>query len=118
MMGIYEWVLVIVVLYTAIGSDLLLNWGAGLITGKRLLPDSPNPLERQFYKVHAVNDPNMRGTPPLIGPGDRIQPWNHAPAVANGTIVLALEVLIVIGFFRMRTREPCRSSRCSPRSRG
>lgn len=31
-MGAYEWMLVLIVAYTAIGSDLLLNWGAGLIT--------------------------------------------------------------------------------------
>lgn len=100
-MGAYEWFLVGGVLYTGIGSDLLLNWFAGLITGKRLKPDSPNVFERVFYQVHAVNDPNMRATQPLIGPTDRIPPWNHALAVGNGTIVIALEVLIVIGFFRM-----------------
>jgi len=100
-MGAYDWILVIGVLYTGIGSDLLLNWGAGLITGKRLRPDSPNFLERRFYAMHAVNDPNMRATPPMIGPEDRIPAWNHALAVANATIVVALEVLIVIGFFRM-----------------
>ena len=100
-MGVYEWVLVIAVLYVGIGSDLILNWGAGLITGKRLRPDSPNFFERQLYRAHAINDPNMRATPPFAGPADRIPPWNHALAVANGTIVIALEVLIVIGFFRM-----------------
>jgi hypothetical protein len=100
-MGWYDWFLVAGVLYTGIGSDLALNWFAGLITGKRLTPDSRNPFERLYFRLHAVNDPNMRGTEPLAGPPDRIPPWNHALAVANGTIVLALEVLIVIGFFRM-----------------
>lgn len=100
-MGAYEWVLIAGVLYTGIGSDLGLNWFAGLITGKRLMPDSRNVFERLYYRAHAVNDPNMRGTQPLAGPADRIPAWNHALAVGNGTIVLALEVLIVIGFFRM-----------------
>ena len=89
------------VLYTGIGSDLGLNWGAGLITGKRLRPDSSNFLERQYYLVHAKGDPNMRAVPPIAGPPDRIPAWNHALAVANGTIVLALEVVLVVGFLTM-----------------
>ncbi len=100
-MGWYDWFLVAGVLYTGIGSDLGLNWFAGLITGKRLMPDATNVFERFYYRAHAVNDPNMRGTQPLAGPDDRIPAWNHALAVGNGTIVLALEALIVIGFVRM-----------------
>ena len=94
----YEWFLLLGVLYTGIGSDLLLNWGAGLITGKRLSPDSRNLLERLPCAAHANGDPNMRATAPVSGPPDRIPAWNHALSVANGTIVLALEVLIVLGF--------------------
>jgi hypothetical protein len=97
-MTIYEWLLLLGVLYTGIGSDLLLNWGAGLITGKRLSPDSANFLERLYFGVHAANDPNMRAVPPIIGPADRIPAWNHALAVGNGTIVLGLEILVVLGF--------------------
>lgn len=97
----YDLFLLIGILYTGIGSDLGLNWGAGLITGKRLVPDSSNFLERQYYLVHARGDPNMRGTPPMAGPPDRIPAWNHALAVANGTIVLGLEVLLVVGFLTL-----------------
>ena len=100
-MGPYDWFLVGGVLYTGIGSDLGLNWFAGLITGKRIMPESRNIFERIYYRAHAVNDPNMRGTQPFEGTADRIPAWNHALAVGNGTIVIALEVLIVIGFFRM-----------------
>lgn len=94
----YDWFLLIGVLYTANGSDLLLNWGAGLITGKRLAPESRNPFERLYYFIHARNDPNMRATAPISGSPDRIPAWNHALAVSNGTIVLILEILIVVGF--------------------
>jgi len=97
----YDLFLLIGILYTGIGSDLGLNWGAGLITGKRLVPDSSNFLERQYYLVHARGDPNMRGTPPMAGPPDRIPAWNHALAVANGTIVLGIEVLLVVGFLTL-----------------
>ena len=100
-MSTYDIFLMLGVLYTGIGSDLGLNWGAGLITGKRLRPDSPNFLERQYYRVHAKGDPNMRAVPPIVGPPDRIPAWNHALAVANGTIVLALEVVLVVGFLTM-----------------
>lgn len=96
-MSIYDWFLLGGVLYTAIGSDLLLNWGAGLITGKRLRGDSPNPLERLYYWVHARNDPNMRADPPVEGPVEKVAPWEHALAVGNGTIVLVLEALVVYG---------------------
>jgi len=105
-MGVYEWVLVVGVLYTAIGSDLLLNWGAGLITGKRLRPDSANFFERVYFLIHARNDPNMRALPPIDGPADKIAAWNHALAVANGTIILALEVLIVVGFVALYRNQP------------
>jgi len=47
--GCYDWFLVAGVLYTALGSDLGLNWFAGLITGKRLMPDATNVFER-FYR--------------------------------------------------------------------
>jgi hypothetical protein len=105
-MSIYEWALLLGVLYTGIGSDLLLNWGAGLITGKRLSPYSSNFLERLYCGVHAVNDPNMRAEPPILGPADRIPAWNHALAVGNGTIVLAAEVLIVLGFVALFRGSP------------
>ena len=97
----YDLFLMLGVLYTGIGSDFLLNWGAGLITGKRLRPDSPNPLERLYYGIHARSDPNMRATPPISGPSDRIPAWNHALAVANGTLILALEVVLIIGFLKL-----------------
>lgn len=100
-MGTYDIFLLFGVLYTGIGSDLGLNWGAGLITGKRLRPDSPNFLERQYYLVHAKGDPNMRALPPIVGSPDRIPAWNHALAVANGTIVLALEAVLVFGFLTL-----------------
>lgn len=96
-MSIYDGFLLLGVLYTGIGSDLLLNWAAGLITGKRLSPDSINPFERLYHAVHARNDPNMRADAPVSGPPDRIAAWNHALAVANGTLVLALEAAIVFG---------------------
>ncbi|MEQ8786187.1 MAG: hypothetical protein RIC55_07800 [Pirellulaceae bacterium] len=105
-MIVYDWFLLLGVVYTAIGSDLLLNWAAGLITGKRLRADSGNWFERMYYQVHAVSDPNMRADPPNNGPADRIPAWNHALAVANGTIVLALEVLVVIGLLTVRGGEP------------
>lgn len=105
-MSAYDWILLIGVVYTAVGSDLLLNWAAGLITGKRLSPDSRNLFERVYYAVHARNDPNMRATPPVAGPADRIPAWNHALAVANGTIVLALEVLIVFGLLAAGSGQP------------
>lgn len=105
-MSVYDWVLVLGVLYTAIGSDLLLNWGAGLITGKRLRPDSDNFFERLYFQIHARNDPNMRALPPITGPADRIPAWNHALAVGNGTVVLALEGLIVLGFLALYRGEP------------
>jgi hypothetical protein len=63
-MGVYDWFLMLGVLYTGLGSDLFLNWGAGLIIGGRLRPDSPNFFERIYYQVHARGDPNMRATPP------------------------------------------------------
>lgn len=97
----YDIFLVVGILYTGIGSDLGLNWGAGLITGKRLRPDAANFFERQYYLAHAKGDPNMRATPPIVGPPDRIPAWNHALAVANGTIVLGLEVVLVIGFLTL-----------------
>ena len=96
-MTVYDWFLLVGVIYTGIGSDLLLNWGAGLITGKRLRADGTNWLERAYYNVHARNDPNMRADAPIDGPADRIPAWNHGLAVANGTIVLALEALVVYG---------------------
>lgn len=105
-MTLYDWFLLAGVLYTAIGSDLLLNWGAGLITGKRLAPDSRNPLERLYYRIHARTDPNMRATAPVAGPADRIPAWNHALAVGNGTIVLALEILVVLGFLAILNGHP------------
>ncbi|MCP4380790.1 MAG: hypothetical protein GY798_05110 [Hyphomicrobiales bacterium] len=105
-MTIYDWILLAGVLYTGIGSDLLLNWAAGLITGKRLRADSSNPFERLYHTVHARNDPNMRADPPVDGPADRIAAWNHGLAVGNGTIVLALEVLIVFGFLSIWRGEP------------
>ena len=105
-MHTYDLILLLGILYTGIGSDLLLNWGAGLITGKRLRPDSPNPLERLYYQVHARNDPNMRATPPIDGPEDRIPAWNHALAVANGTLVLGLEIVLVVGFVKLLRNEP------------
>lgn len=100
-MSAYDIILLIVLVYTAIGSDLLLNWAAGLITGKRLRPDSSNFFERTYYRIHACNDPLMRGTPPIVGPPDRLPAWSHALAVTNGTLVLALEVIIVIGFIHL-----------------
>jgi hypothetical protein len=36
-MGVYDWFLMLGVLYTGLGSDLFLNWGAGLIVGKHAL---------------------------------------------------------------------------------
>ena len=45
-MTVYDWFLLVGVIYTGVGSDLLLNWGAGLITGKRLRADGTNWLER------------------------------------------------------------------------
>ncbi len=100
-MTYYDWFLLAGVLYTAVGSDLLLNWGAGLITGRRITPGGANPLDRLFYLIHAKGDPNMRSTAPVNGPLERIPAWNHALAVGNGTIVLAMEALIVIGFIVM-----------------
>lgn len=105
-MTLYDWFLLVGVLYTGIGSDVMLNWGAGLITGKRLRPDAPNWFERMIYKAHAVNDPNMRAIPPIDGREDKIPAWNHALAVANGTIVVALEVLIVIGLLTVIAGNP------------
>lgn len=102
-MAVYDWFLLLGVIWTGVGSDLLLNWAAGLITGKRLRADGPNWFERAYYRVHARNDPNMRADAPIDGPVDRIPAWNHALAVANGTIVLALEVLIVIGLVAVLT---------------
>ena len=84
-MTVYDWFLLVGVIYTGIGSDLLLNWGAGLITGKRLRADGTNWLERAYYNVHARNDPNMRADAPIDGPADRIPAWNHGLAVANGS---------------------------------
>jgi len=104
--SIYDWFLLIGVLYTGIGSDLFLNWGAGLITGRRIPPKSRNPFDQLYYLVHAKGDPNMRATPPVVGPPDRIPAWNHALAVGNGTIVLAMEVLIVFGFIAIATGKP------------
>ena len=98
-MSLYDGFLLFGVLYTAIGSDLLLNWAAGLITGKRLRADSSNLFERLYHRVHARNDPHMRADPPVEGPAERIAPWNHGLAVANGTLVLALEALVVWGLF-------------------
>jgi hypothetical protein len=94
----YDWFLLLGVVYTGVGSDLLLNWAAGLITGKRLRGDAGGWFERTYHRVHARNDPNMRADAPVDGPADRIAAWNHALAVANGTIVLALEAMIVWGF--------------------
>jgi hypothetical protein len=100
-MGVYDWFLMLGVLYTGLGSDLFLNWGAGLIVGKRLRPDSANFFERIYYQVHARGDPNMRATPPVAGPADRLPAWVHALAVVSGTLTLALEVILVIGFLRL-----------------
>lgn len=101
-MSIYDIILLVVLLYTAIGSDLLLNWFTGMITGKRLRPDSPNFFERTYYRIHAGNDPLMRATPPpLEGPSDRLPAWSHAVSVTNATLVIALEVIIVIGFIHL-----------------
>lgn len=100
-MSVYDIILLIALLYTAIGSDLLLNWGAGLITGKRLRPDSPNFLERTYYRIHACNDPLMRATPPVVGPPDRIPAWCHSLAVTCATLAIVLEVIIVIGFIHL-----------------
>jgi hypothetical protein len=105
-MSSYDWFLLIGVVYTGVGSDLLLNWGAGLVTGKRLRADSTSWLERAYHRAHARNDPNMRADPPIDGPADRIPAWNHALAVANGTIVLALEVLIVFGLLAVGAGDP------------
>jgi len=105
-MPVYDWFLLLGVLYTAIGSDLLLNWAAGLITGKRLRADSANPFERIYHAVHARTDPNMRADPPVDGPTDRIAAWNHALAVGNGTIVLALEALVVYGLVTVGSGRP------------
>ena len=105
-MSLYDWILLIAVLYTAIGSDLLLNWAAGLITGKRLSADAANPMERLYHRVHARNDPHMRADPPVVGPADRIAPWNHGLAVANGTLVLALEALVVYGLIAVGAGQP------------
>jgi len=102
----YDWFLLGGVVYTGVGSDLLLNWAAGLITGKRLRADSGNWFERMYYKAHACNDPNMRADAPIEGPEDRIPAWNHALAVANGTIVVALEVLVVIGLLAVLDGRP------------
>lgn len=100
-MSAYDVILLIAVLYTAIGSDLLLNWAGGLITGKRLLPDSSNWFERVYYRVHARDDPLMRGTPPIVGRPDRIPGWCQALSVTLATLGIALEVIIVIGFFQL-----------------
>lgn len=100
-MSAYDIILLIVLLYTAIGSDLLLNWPAGLITGKRLRPDSPNFFERLYYRIHARNDALMRATPPIVGRPDRIPAWSQALAVTSGTLSIALEVVIVIGFVQL-----------------
>jgi hypothetical protein len=105
-MSAYDLILLIGVIYTGVGSDLLLNWAAGLITGKRLRADGPNWFERMYYNAHARNDPNMRADPPIAGPADRIPVWNHALAVANGTIVVALEVLVVIGLLTVGAGDP------------
>lgn len=100
-LSFYDYFLMFGVLYTMIGSDLMLNWGAGLITGKRLSPESNNPLEKLYYNIHAINDPNMRSTPPTSLPRDKIPPWNHALAVSNGTLVLALEIMLLMGFYNI-----------------
>lgn len=104
-MSIYDWVLLVGVVYTAVGSDLLLNWAAGMITGKRLEASGPNWFERVYYRIHACNDPNMRANPPFDGPADRTAAWVHAVSVTSGTIVLGLEGLVVAGLIIVGTGE-------------
>ena len=88
-MGAYDWILVIGVLYTGIGSDLLLNWGAGLITGKRLAPD-----DLEFFYPYP-----FPGTPlhaecvelGLLAPGETPRQSYSRPAFA--TLHLSIEEL-------------------------
>lgn len=100
-LNFYDYFLLFGTLYTMIGSDIMLNWGAGLITGKRLSNKSKNPLETLYYKVHAINDPNMRSTKPISLPNNKIPAWNHALAVSNGTLVVILELIILSAFYHI-----------------
>lgn len=107
-MAYYDWILWGLVLYMTVGSDFGLNWLTGIAFGRRIDKNSSNIFNKIYYYVWASSDP-------YAGPIDSslvddsgktakinlrpVEPRIIAICQINMFFTLAVEVLILIGFF-------------------
>jgi hypothetical protein len=98
-MAWYDWVLWLGILYMFFGTDFTLNWFSGIAYGQRLDRDSPNFVQRIYYRVWASTDPNARADR-VDGPVGVPAPWVTALCATNALATCTIEILLLYGMLQ------------------